>query len=228
MLVQLTPNQARVIAVLLEKEQTTPDQYPLTLNSLTLGVNQKSNREPVLCLTESEVQDILDELDHKKLIFKHQGHGSRVLKFKHRFCNTEFSDLKFNPQQLALICVLMLRGAQTPGELKTRCARLADFNNVEEVEQALLILGDLNHQQLVVKLPRQPNRRDAQYMHLLSGTAQMTDNPQTEPILSLAQSPDSVATDQDSLQRIAQLEQQIVMLAGQLTLLTQRIDGLSN
>ncbi|MFT2092368.1 DUF480 domain-containing protein [Paraglaciecola sp. 2405UD69-4] len=166
---QLSPLQARVIGVLLEKEITTPDQYPLSLNALTLGCNQKSNREPVMQLTESEVQNTLDELRDKKLIFEHTSSGSRVTKYKHRFCNTEFSDLKFSRQQLAIICVMLLRGPQTPGELRTRTNRLAEFANVDEVETALGSLHNLNDLQLITKLEREPGKRESRYGHLFCG-----------------------------------------------------------
>ena len=156
MLIQLTPTQARLIGVLLEKEVTTPDQYPLSLNGLTLGCNQKSNRNPVMILSESDVQLGVDELKDKKLIFEQTSIGSRVAKFKHRFCNTQFSDLKFSRQQLAIVCAMLLRGPQTPSELKTRTNRLAEFDNVEEVEATLNKLYDLNDEQLVVKLDREP------------------------------------------------------------------------
>ncbi|MEP2652152.1 MAG: YceH family protein, partial [Paraglaciecola sp.] len=169
MLMQLTPLQARIIGVLLEKEITTPDQYPLSLNSLTLGCNQKSNRDPVMHLTESEVQNTLDELRVKKLIFEQTSSGSRVTKYKHRFCNTEFSDLKFSRQQLAIICVTLLRGPQTPGELRTRTNRLAEFANVDEVETSLNTLQALNDLQLVTKLEREPGKRESRYAHLFCG-----------------------------------------------------------
>lgn len=174
MLVQLTPMQCRVIGVLLEKEITTPDQYPLSLNGLTLGCNQKSNRDPVLNLEESEVQSVLDELKQMKLINEQSGFGSRVVKYRHRFCNTEFGDLKLTRQQLALICVLLLRGAQTPGELRTRTARLAEFSNVDEVENVLDYMMQLNGECLVAKLPREPGKRESRYMHLFSGEPDLT------------------------------------------------------
>jgi len=171
MLVKLTPDQARVIGVLLEKEITTPEQYPLSLNALTLGCNQKSSRDPIVQLSESDVQDVLNELRDKNLLFEHQSSGSRVVKYKHRFCNTEFSDLKFTPQQLAIVCVLLLRGPQTPGELRTRTNRLAEFANVNEVESALITLSEFNGEKLVVKLVRQAGKRDSRYAHLFSGKA---------------------------------------------------------
>ena len=173
MLVQLTQIECRVIGVLLEKEKTTPDQYPLTLNALTLGCNQKSNREPVMQLTESEVQNTLDDLRDKNLTFEVSGSGSRVLKYKHRFCNTEFNSLKFTEQQVAMICVTLLRGAQSPGELRTRTSRLAEFGNLEDVEAALLSLieesADHSGEKIMVKLAREPGKRDSRYAHLFSG-----------------------------------------------------------
>jgi uncharacterized protein YceH (UPF0502 family) len=228
MLIQLTPIQARLIGVLLEKEVTTPDQYPLSLNGLTLGCNQKSNREPVLNLSESEVQNVLDELRDKKLILEHTGSGSRVVKYKHRFCNTEFSDLKFSRQQLAIICVMLLRGPQTPGELRTRTNRLADFDNVEEIEATLKKLHDLNDEQLVVKLDREPGKRDSRYAHLFSGDEGLQVAPQV-PVntnaTNLTQGADS--TSQDALERITQLEQQVAELTKQLVELKELVDILS-
>jgi uncharacterized protein YceH (UPF0502 family) len=134
---QLSPNQQRVIGCLLEKQSTTPEHYPLSLNSLTNACNQKSNREPVLSLTEADVQDTLDELIALRLVTVDEGLSGRVNKYAHRFCNTEFGSLQFTEQQRAIICLLLLRGAQTPGELRTRSNRLAEFASVNEVESAL-------------------------------------------------------------------------------------------
>ncbi|WP_293747160.1 DUF480 domain-containing protein [uncultured Paraglaciecola sp.] len=228
MLIQLTPIQARLIGVLLEKEVTTPDQYPLSLNGLTLGCNQKSNREPVMNLSESEVQNVLDELRDKKLILEHTGSGSRVVKYKHRFCNTEFSDLKFSRQQLAIICVMLLRGPQTQGELRTRTNRLADFDNVEEIEATLNKLHDLNDEQLVVKLDREPGKRDSRYAHLFSGDEGLQVAPQVA-VYTNATNPTQGAdsTSQDALERITQLEQQVAELTKQLVELKELVDILS-
>jgi|TARA_B110000238_G_C16026355_1_gene395458 uncharacterized protein YceH (UPF0502 family) len=217
-LIQFSPIQARLIGVLLEKEITTPDQYPLSLNGLTLGCNQKSNREPVMNLSETDVQNVLDELTDKKLILEHTGSGSRVVKYKHRFCNTEFSDLKFSRQQLAIICVMLLRGPQTPGELRTRTNRLADFDSVDEIETTLNKLYDLNDEQLVVKLNREPGKRDARYAHLFSGNQQWQIES-TTPVRIDA----TIATQGSTiiptrvLERITQLEQQAAELTRQLT-----------
>ncbi|HEY3850927.1 MAG TPA: YceH family protein, partial [Steroidobacteraceae bacterium] len=123
--IEFTPNEARVIGCLIEKEITTPDQYPLSLNALTNACNQKTNREPVLELSEPEVQQTLDSLMKKYMVSdKSAGYGGRVTKYRHRFCNTEFGPLKFSAQELGTLCVMLLRGPQTPGELRTRTNRL--------------------------------------------------------------------------------------------------------
>lgn len=211
MLVQLTPIQCRVIGVLLEKEVTTPDQYPLSINALTLGCNQKSNRDPVLNLSESEVQQAVDELRELKQINEHSGFGSRVAKYQHRFCNTEFGDLKLTRQQFALVCVLLLRGPQTPGELRSRTNRLAEFKNVDEVEATLEYMKTLNGECLVCKLPREPGKRESRYMHMFSGepdisefeSVQESAVPSSAPQSSLAQRVDILEAE------IAELKQQI-------------------
>ena len=160
---QLSPNQQRVIGCLLEKQSTTPEHYPLSLNGLTNACNQKSNRDPVLNLTENDVQIALDELSDMRLVTVDEALSGRVNKYDHRFCNTEFSSLQFSAQQRAIICLLLLRGAQTPGELRTRSARLADFNNVDEVENAL---NKLIENEQVAKLPREAGKRESRYIHL--------------------------------------------------------------
>ncbi|MEP1553798.1 MAG: DUF480 domain-containing protein [Paraglaciecola sp.] len=217
---QLTPLQARIIGVLLEKEITTPDQYPLSLNGLTLGCNQKSNREPVMQLTESEVQNTLDELRDKKLIFEHTSSGSRVTKYKHRFCNTEFSDLKFNRQQLAIICVMLLRGPQTPGELRTRTNRLAEFANVDEVETSLNTLQALNDLQLVTKLEREPGKRESRYAHLFCGPVETSVNTLIQapnPLPSSEKNNDTIVR-KETKQRMSRIviHQGTVYLCGQV------------
>ena len=167
-MISLSPEQCRVIGVMLEKETTTPDQYPLSLNAITTGCNQKSNREPVMALAETEVQNIIDELEQSnQLMVDHKASG-RVNKYFHRFCNTEFGSLQFSAQQRAIMCVLLLRGPQTPGELRTRTNRLADFADVSEVESALEVLQELNGQTLVKKLAREPGKRESRYVQLFS------------------------------------------------------------
>lgn len=167
--IELSPLEARVIGCLIEKEVTTPDYYPLTLNSLTAAVNQKSNREPVLSLSDAEVQDVVSELISRRLVSDESGFNSRASKFQHRFCNTEFGDLKLNAQELGIVCCLLLRGPQTPGELRTRTNRLCSFNDVKETEAVLERLAARESGPLVVKLPREPGKRESRYQHLFSG-----------------------------------------------------------
>jgi uncharacterized protein YceH (UPF0502 family) len=166
---QLSALEARVIGCLIEKQITTPEQYPLSLNALTLACNQKSNRDPVLQLTDREVQDLVDGLIRKHLILERSGFGSRVPKYQQRFCNTEFSALQFTPQGRAIVCELLLRGPQTPGELRSRAARMAEFSGVEQVEAELEQLASPAGGTRVLRLPREPGRREARYAHLFSG-----------------------------------------------------------
>ncbi|EAS65936.1 hypothetical protein VAS14_11504 [Photobacterium angustum S14] len=165
----LTQNQARVIGCMLEKEITTPDQYPLTLNALTTACNQKSSREPVMSLDEATVLDTVEELKAKRMVADVSSFGSRVSKFQHRFCNTEFGSLQFTKQELGAIIVLLLRGPQTAGEIRTRTNRLCEFTDVREAEAVLTKLSSDEKGPYVVKLPREPGKRDCRYMHLLSG-----------------------------------------------------------
>src|SRR5262252_2065813 len=135
--IELSPIEARVIGCLIEKQITTPDQYPLSLNALVNACNQKSNRDPVMSEDETAIQATLDHLSRKHLVIEKSGFGSRVPKYQHRFCNTEFGPLKFTPQELAIVCELLVRGPQAPGELRSRAARMASFSEVGQVETAL-------------------------------------------------------------------------------------------
>jgi len=166
---QLSPHEARVIGSLIEKQITTPEQYPLSLNALVLACNQKSNRDPVLELTVSAVQELIDTLSRKHLVIEKSGFGSRVPKYQQRFCNTEFSALQFTPQERAILCELLLRGPQTPGELRSRASRMAVFSDVTEVETSLDNLAQDPAGPRVLQLPREPGRRDSRYAHLFSG-----------------------------------------------------------
>jgi uncharacterized protein len=166
---ELTPLEARIIGCLIEKQITTPDQYPLSLNALVNACNQKSNRDPVMELDEATVQHTVDALSKKHLILERSGFGSRVPKYQHRFCNTEFGTLKLDPQELAIVCELLLRGPQTPGELRSRASRMAPFSDVSEIEAALTRLSEREGGPLVTRLAREPGRREARYAHLFSG-----------------------------------------------------------
>ncbi|MPW36214.1 YceH family protein [Vibrio sp. B1Z05] len=168
MLLQLSPLEARIIGCLIEKEVTTPDYYPLSLNSLTTACNQKSNRDPVMELTDAEVLDGINALIERHLVRDESTFNSRTAKYRHRFCNTEFGDLQFTAQDKAIVCVMLLRGAQTPGEIRTRTNRLAQFTDVKEVEATLDKLATLDSP-IVVKLAREPGKRESRYQHLFCG-----------------------------------------------------------
>ncbi|WP_185235461.1 YceH family protein [Teredinibacter franksiae] len=167
---KLSIHETRVLGVLMEKGITTPDQYPLSLNGLTTGCNQKTNREPVLSLSEADVQAAIDSLTEKSLVSEVR-FGGRVAKYQHRFSGTEFSAFKFNAQQAGILSLLFLRGPQTPGELRTRANRICEFKDVQETEAALSGLMDISGGPFVVRLEREPGRRESRYAHLFCDEA---------------------------------------------------------
>ena len=166
---KLNDKEARVIGCLIEKSIVTPDQYPLTLNALTNACNQKSSRNPVMSLTQGEVQHAIRELEDKHLVRTDEDFKSRTEKYVQRFCNTRYSNLQFSDAEVAVVCLLLLRGAQTPGELRSRSGRLHTFDDNAEVLSTLTSLTERDPDPLVVKLPRTPGRKDSEYMHLFSG-----------------------------------------------------------
>ena len=211
MKLQLDPVEARVIGVLIEKEATTPDQYPLSLNALTNGCNQKSNREPVMDLSDAVVQEAVDRLVKKHLVRSHSGFGSRVSKYQHRFFTSEFGALRLSPQEMAVMCELMLRGPQTPGELRSRAERMARFTDVEHVER---VLNDLMErgEPLVACLPRQPGKREARYAHRAGDEA----FPIDDGMAAAGSSVDQGSHDRiDALElKVAELQTQVAALKG--------------
>ncbi len=161
----LTEVEVRVLGALIEKQISTPEYYPLSLNALVNACNQKSSREPVVAYDETTVMRALDSLREKKLLWSFKGADSRVVKYGHIFADA----FRLHDRAVAVMCVLMLRGAQTPGEIKARTKPLYNFERVEEVETALQSLIEHDAQSLVVKLPRQPGFKEFRYAHLLSG-----------------------------------------------------------
>lgn len=157
--------EVRVVGSLVEKQITTPEYYPLTLNALTNACNQKSNRDPVVSLDEPTVSRAIESLREKNLVYVFYGSTSRVPKYKHMMPEVFHLD----GREVALLCVLMLRGPQTVGELKERAGRLADFTSPGEVEETLNSLIAKEAQPLAAKLPRQPGQKEARYAHLLAG-----------------------------------------------------------
>ncbi|MCF7352777.1 YceH family protein [Vibrio sp. CK2-1] len=207
--IELTPIEARIIGCLIEKEVTTPDYYPLTLNSLTTACNQKSNRDPVMALSEAEVMDAAQALIDRRLMTDESGFNSRVSKFRHRFCNTEFGSLKLTDQERGIVCCMLLRGAQTPGEIRTRTNRLCEFSDVKQVEALLEQMASREEGALVVKLPREPGKRESRYQHLFCGEVDV------ESYATAA--PTAVSSSQNQYEeRISTLEQQVAELKAQV------------
>ena len=217
--IQLSPNEARVLGVLLEKSITTPEQYPLSLNALTTGCNQKTNREPVTTLSENSVQDVCVLLKRKNLLMIEDNNG-RVLKYKHRFCNTEFGQLKLTEQQLAVVIMLLLRGNQTAGELRTRYQRLAQFNDTAQVESVLQQLIEHQFGPFVVELPKELGKRDTRWQHLFY-------NETDRELLGSHSVPEQVTVNKvqdntDLQQQIDELKQQVLQLQQQVQQLQQK------
>ena len=218
MRIELDPLEARVIGCMLEKQVTTPDQYPLSLNALVSACNQKSNRDPVMSLDETTVQRTLDGLSRKHLVLERSGFGSRVPKYQHLFCNTEYGSLKLSAQELAIVCELLLRGPQTPGELRSRASRMASFSEVSEIEAALQSLLARESGPLVARLPREPGRRESRYMHLFSG-----EPPSHAPAASTVGRDVDPAVDGETLpERVARLEEEVRRLRSELEELKSR------
>ena len=216
--IELTPHEARILGCMVEKQITTPEQYPLSLNAITNACNQKSNRDPVLALSEQEVQSLIDSLSRKHLVLERSGFGSRVPKYQQRFCNTEFSMLQFTAQERAIVCELLLRGPQTPGELRSRAARMAELTDVSQVEAALEALSTRESGPMVQKLVREPGRRDSRFAHLFSGP--ITETAAAEPAAvhaaATGSSVPAATLPASVLERLGVLEDEVRQLREQL------------
>src|SRR2546423_14498183 len=204
----LSETEVRLLGSLIEKQITTPEYYPLTLNALTAACNQKNNRNPVMSLTEAEVERALDSLREKNLAYVFHGSTSRVPKFKHVAPEV----LQLNPAELAVMCVLMLSGPQTAGEIRTRGSRLYEFKGLEEVDETLRALS-IRDEPLATKLPRQAGQKEARFAHLLSGELHVD----TQAELS---APQRAARRESDSDRLARLEEQVNALTEQINNLT--------
>ncbi len=202
----LTAIQVRVLGCLMEKKESTPDQYPLTLNSLRNACNQKSSRYPVVNYSEGEVGHTIRELEAMDLV--REQWGARVPKYEH-LAN---KGMNLHSKGIALICVLMLRGPQTLGELKTHSHRLFDFDDLDDVQFALQHLID-HEPSMVTALPRQPGQKEGRYAHLLSG----------EPDIPAAPAYSAPAAPSSGLEaRVAELEAELEVLRNRLTAIENR------
>ena len=206
---ELTATEARVIGCLLEKQVTTPEQYPLSVNGVVTACNQKTNREPVMNLSESDVQEQLDNLVKRHFLRTVSGFGNRVTKYEQRFCNSEFGNLKLSAAEVAVITTLLLRGAQTPGELRSRASRMYEFSDMAEVESTLENLATREDGPYVIRLAREPGKRESRYMHLFCGEVD-------EAIAAADQLP---AASGDLQARVEMLETEVAALK-------QRLDSL--
>jgi uncharacterized protein YceH (UPF0502 family) len=215
MQVALTSIEARVLGSLIEKEITTPEYYPLSLNALTNACNQKSNRDPVLHLEEYEVRKALNHLESQSLVRSVSASDSRVTKFEHRLQDA----FNFYRPEIAIICELLLRGPQTPGELRTRASRMHAFEDLESVHSALQRLGK-REPPLVTLVPRQPGTKEARYAHLLGDSEPTAPPAQANPTTASREPlalPKSSSGDRvESLaEEVAQLRDQIADLKSQ-------------
>lgn len=203
--------EVRVLGALIEKQVTTPEYYPLTLNALTLACNQKNNRHPVVSFDEATVSQALETLREKNLVYVFYGSTSRVPKYKHMMPEV----FHLNQQELALMCLLMLRGAQTIGELRGRTDRLYDFKSLEEVEETLNSLMAKETEALVLKLPRQSGQKEVRYAHLLSGEVRIEDET------AMRDTATEAAHSHVRIDRHSKLEQELEMLRAQVETLRQ-------
>jgi uncharacterized protein YceH (UPF0502 family) len=193
----LTDVEVRVLGALIEKDITTPDYYPLSLNALVNACNQKNNREPVMTLDEDSVRDALETLQQKRLAGPASGADSRVTKYEHRMQEV----FNFDRREIAVLCVLLLRGPQTPGELRGRTERMYRFEGLDDV---IATLDRLSQRQppLTAVLPRQPGTKEARYMQLFSGEAPLVETPQPRGSVSSSKGDD----------RVTQLESEVAEL----------------
>jgi uncharacterized protein len=208
--IHLTEEEARVLGSLIEKEITTPDYYPLSLNALMNACNQKSNRDPVMSLDEGEVRSALAGLENKGLVRQVNSFDSRVPKYAHQLAEV----FNFDRRETALVCVLFLRGPQTPGELRARAERMYRFDDLGTVESCLQRLIE-REPPVVKQLARQPGTKESRYVHLLSGEVLPAENESTLPTISKNQEADA--------ERISRLEGEVGRLEKELEELRQEL-----
>jgi len=211
----LTANEARIIGCLLEKSVVTPDQYPLTLNALTNACNQKSGRHPMMALEPGRVQRTVRDLETKHLLRTEENFKSRVEKYTQRFCNTRFSDYQFESAQYAIVCMLLLRGPQTPGELRAHSGRLHTFAGNDAVVAALNVLMETEGNPLVMQLPRTPGRKDSEYMHLFSGPVDVEAHAAQAQAVATSGPSERISVS-DLARRLEALEAEVAELKDQL------------
>ena len=210
--------EQRVLGCLVEKQISTPDYYPLTLNSLTNACNQKNHRDPVVSYNEADVERALTSLRGKQLAFLFEGAVARVPKFGHTFPKA----YELDPAEPAVLCVLMLRGPQTPGELRSRTPHLHNFESLPAVEETIQRLATRD-EPLVVKLPRTPGMKESRYAHLLGGAIKFEPPAVTSDSESALATPILLPVGED---RLTKLETEVAALRKELEALKAELGGL--
>lgn len=211
----LTANEARVIGCLMEKSVITPDQYPMTLNALTNACNQRSGRNPVMSMEQGLVQRTARELKAKHFVVVEENFRRGVEKYKQRLCNTSYSDYQFDTPQFAIVCLLLLRGPQTPGELRAHSGRLHTFPDNAAVVAALNGLIEREGGPLVVQLPRTAGRKDSEYMHLLFGSVDVESRADLVRAATAGAGSERVSV-AELAKRVSRLEAEVAELKAQL------------
>ena len=206
--IRLSETEARALGALIEKDITTPDYYPLSLNALVNACNQKNNREPVMNLTEEDVRAALDGLQSHRLAGPARGADSRVTKYEHRIQEV----FNFTRPETAVLCVLLLRGPQTPGELRGRTERMFQFEHLDDVQSALQKLIERDPP-LVRMLPRQPGTKESRYMHLFSGDVEIQS---LEP-------PRKTQTINSESERLTRVEEEVSVLRNELEAIKRQL-----
>jgi uncharacterized protein len=210
----------RILGCLIEKEVTTPDYYPLSLNGLVNACNQKSNRDPIMQLSEEEVECGIDVLKEKHLVWKRSVAGARVFKYEHNFK----SIIPVTTQEIAVLCVLMLRGAQTIGEIRLRTERLCTFSSIEETEKVVRQLIAREDGPFVIELPRQAGRKESRFMHLFCGKERALLFANSTDVAGEASIP--VPGAKSAGERISDLETSVSQLQSELQALRHEFDAL--
>lgn len=208
----LNAEELRVLGVLMEKSKTTPEYYPMTINAITAACNQKTSRKPVVHYDEQTIILALDTLKRKSLISTATGGSSRSIKYKHNFAIV----FPVTPQEVAIICLLMLRGAQTPGELNTNSGRLYEFESLEDVQSVLERLSD-PEMPYVLQLPKRAGQKEMRYVHLLSGTPDLTQDDSIDDNFSRPAS--------DLEQRLAKVEEELAIMKADFDKLMKELMG---
>ncbi|MFT4632060.1 MAG: hypothetical protein ACI8PP_000419 [Candidatus Pseudothioglobus sp.] len=223
MQINLSLEDARIIGCLMEKAVTTPDQYPLTLNALTNACNQKSSRDPVMTMTAGHVQHTARALQEKFLIKNNENFRSGVEKYEQRLCNTPLTDYQLSAGEYAVLCLLLLRGPQTAGEIRARSPRLHVFDDNQAVADVFNDMINREAGAIIARLPKKSGRQDHEYMHLFAGDIASMPDDETPPASSDNATPPAVPKNRNDSGRINMLEARVAKLETALASLAEQL-----